>query len=228
MAGLRPAISFLGKSHLPTRGQKSLRGRERDEMKLYCLRHGITAGNLAGRMNGRTDDGLIEDQKRALETVAFDSSTFDAIYASPMRRCVETARHLGIPAWTEDSRLLERHLGLFEGLTSAEAETRHPEEFALFCSYDGDYCVPKGESRAQHFARLEAWLADVAHHESVLAITHGGIVDFLYRKGTDTPLHGGDSIFGGENASISSFDVEGPEVRLICFSVPVKDFKPIP
>jgi probable phosphoglycerate mutase len=197
-------------------------------MKLYCLRHGVTHGNLAGRMNGRTNDGITDEQARKLAAVDLDCSAFDAVYASPLTRCLETARHLRIPQWTEDARLVERHLGIFEGLTLDEARVRHPEEFALFCSYDGDYCVPEGESRAQHFARLEAWLGDVAHHESVLAVTHGGIVDFLYRKGTDTPLHGGDSIFGSKNASISSFEVEGPDVRLISFSVPVADFEPIP
>jgi broad specificity phosphatase PhoE len=65
------------------------------------------------------------------------------------------------------------------------------------------------------------WLRDVAHHRSVLAITHGGMIDFLYRLGTGTALHGGDQIFGGENAAISTFDVDWPSVALVEFSAPL-------
>jgi len=57
--------------------------------------------------------------------------------------------------------------------------------------------------------------------ERVLAVTHGGTMDFLYRMGAGHPMHGGDAIFGGENLSRSSFRVEWPAVELLAFNEPL-------
>jgi broad specificity phosphatase PhoE len=56
----------------------------------------------------------------------------------------------------------------------------------------------------------------------VLAITHGGTIDFLYRMATAEPIHGGDEIFAGSNASLSRFEVEYPVLRLLTFAVSLK------
>lgn len=55
-----------------------------------------------------------------------------------------------------------------------------------------------------------SWLEDALRHESVLAITSGGTIDFIYRLSTDTPLHGGTRIYGSDNVALSSFEVDRP------------------
>lgn len=188
-------------------------------MRLHCLRHGLSLANSQHRFNPKHEDALTDAQARALAATSFDISTFDGIYISPLRRCKETAEMLRITNFIEDARLAERDLGIFEGLTASECQVQFAEAFAAFRTFDADYCIPNGESRASHLARALEWLRDVSHHRRVLAITHGGTIDFLYRLGTGTALHGGSDIFGGQNAAISIFEVNWPSVKLVQFSV---------
>ena len=191
-------------------------------MQLTCLRHGLTPLNAAHRFNGTIQEGITPQQRVTLEAVSFDDSAFDIVYSSHLVRCIETARALKIKPWIVDPRLAERNLGVFEGLTAAECSERYHDAWNSFLRLDADFKIPSGESRAEHLGRVLAWLEDAARHESVLAITHGGTIDFLYRLGTDQPLHGGTGIFGGENASLTSFTVELPEVTLENYSAAIR------
>lgn len=73
-------------------------------MRLHCLRHGETGGNVSGRYTGAGDDPLTEDQRARLLAVRFDGSQFDAIYCSPFRRCIETAKCLRLQSWLIEPR----------------------------------------------------------------------------------------------------------------------------
>ena len=194
-------------------------------MRLTCLRHGITTDNIAHRFNGHRNDSLTSEQAVELARIRFDHSPYDLMYSSPLRRCIETARCLGIETFVEDARLMERNLGIFEGLTNAECEERHAEAFAAFRKFDSDYRIPGGESRAEHLARTLSWLDDIAVNSNVLAIAHGGTLDFLYRMATGHALHGpggGFGIFGTANATLSVFEINGASVELIEWGTPLR------
>jgi 2,3-bisphosphoglycerate-dependent phosphoglycerate mutase len=190
-------------------------------MDLHCLRHGITIGNVQDRYQGTHDSALTDSQLAAFAAVEFDSSGYDAVYCSPRQRCLDTARALGIQSLIEEPRLAERHFGVFEGLERAECERRYPVEFAAFQRFDADYQIPGGESRASSLARVLNWLEEIASYRRVLAITHGGTIDFLYRLARGIELHGGPTIFAASNASISSFEVRWPDIELIAYDVPL-------
>jgi len=177
-------------------------------MILHCLRHGTTAANLAHRFNPE-DDPLDEASVRALRAVTFASDGYDRVYVSPLVRAVQTAH-----------QITERGLGVFRGLTAAECAARHAEAFAAFSRFEAEPAIPEGESRGEHLARVAAWLEEAAAGaaERVLAITHGGVIDFIYRMAVGHSMHGGDDIFGGENLGLSAFEVSWPEVRLLAFS----------
>jgi broad specificity phosphatase PhoE len=68
------------------------------------------------------------------------------------------------------------------------------------------------------------WLEEVATCRSVLAITHGGTIDFLYRMATGVAVHGGPTIFAASNASVSIFDVRWPRIALVGYDVPIEEF----
>lgn len=58
--------------------------------EILLIRHGKTAGNLEGRYIGsRTDEPLCPDGIAELQAKNYPS--VDSIYASPMKRCLETA-----------------------------------------------------------------------------------------------------------------------------------------
>ena len=192
-------------------------------MILHCVRHGATASNLAHRFNDSEDEPLLPEQVTALRRVPFDADAYDVVHVSPLCRSIETAEALGVASWVLEPRLAERRLGHFQGLTPDACATRHAASFAAFSRFDADYVIPGGESRAEHLARVLEWLEETCRFTSgrVLAVTHGGVIDFLYRIATEHPLHGGDRIFAGENASLSSFEVHWPRVELLEFSTPL-------
>jgi broad specificity phosphatase PhoE len=85
-----------------------------------------------------------------------------------------------------------------------------------------DFVIPGGESRAQHLERVVSWLREVSEgHRNVLAVTHGGTIDFLFRLGTGRPLHGGDQVFAGPPAALSVFAVSWPTVEVLMHGRPL-------
>jgi probable phosphoglycerate mutase len=193
-------------------------------LELHCLRHGVTIGNVQELYQGARDSALTDSQLAAFAAVRFDSSGYDAVYCSPRQRCLGTARALGLQSLIEEPRLAERHFGIFEGLARAECERRYAVEFAAFQRFDADYQIPQGESRASNLERVLSWLEEVARYRRVLAITHGGTIDFLYRLARGIELHGGPTIFAASNASISSFEVRWPKIELLAYDEPVANY----
>jgi len=190
-------------------------------MRLTCLRHGRTVENAKGVYAGASDGVLADDERSRLGRVRFDASQYDTIFCSPSGRCVDTARALGVRSWIPEPRIAERDFGVFEGLSGAECEARYPDEYRAFRRFDAEYRPPDGESRAEHLARVVAWLQATRTHRRVLAITHGGTIDFLYRLACAIDLHGGPSLFSASNASLSTFVVRWPDLELVEFDAPL-------
>lgn len=184
-------------------------------MRLTCLRHGVTELNAQGIFSSMGREGLTQSQRQDLAAVEFEAADFDAVYCSPAWRCRETASVLGMHELIVEPRLAEREFGVFEGLTGEQCRQRYPSEFEAFRRLDAGFVIPGGESREQHMDRVLAWLGDVGHHRYVLAVTHGGTIDFLYRLGAGEPPHGGTTVFAGPNAARSVFDVSLPSISVV-------------
>jgi len=159
------------------------------------VRHGETAWNAEGRVQGQLDVPLNRiglGQARAI-AYALGKERFDAIYSSDLARVTQTAeplaRVLGLPVRTE-ARLRERHYGMFQTLTYAEVKLRHPEEYARFRDREPEYDFRSGESLRAFYDRSVSCLAEIAsahRGESILVFTHGGVLEMAYRfaKGLD-------------------------------------------
>ena len=85
-------------------------------LKILMLRHGMTEGNSKGQYIGVTDESILETEKRLLS--GMDYGKPDAVYCSPLKRCLETAsvlfpenRLFKIPEFRECD------FGRFEGKT---------------------------------------------------------------------------------------------------------------
>ena len=61
-------------------------------LKLYMIRHGKTYGNTQGRYIGTTDEPLLPEE--AADLKKYDLGSVDRVYASPRKRCRETAEIL--------------------------------------------------------------------------------------------------------------------------------------
>lgn len=164
--------------------------------RICMVRHGETAWNAEGRVQGQTDVPLSavgEAQARAL-CDALDGERFIALYASDLARVRQTAApaaaRLGLPVRLEP-RLRERHYGKFETLTYAEARARLPQDYARFKAKDADYDFGNGESLRDFCARAIASVSEIAARhagEAVLVFTHGGVLEMVHRHAHGTGL----------------------------------------
>jgi 2,3-bisphosphoglycerate-dependent phosphoglycerate mutase len=160
------------------------------------VRHGETAWNREGRIQGQGDSALtargLAQARAAAARVAAERP--DVLYGSDLGRAVDTARHVseatGLPVRL-DPGLRERRYGIFEGKTWPEIERQHPEEFARHAARDPDHQVPGGESPRQFRERVLRALAHIAGEagaERIAIVTHGGVLDVIYREAAGIPL----------------------------------------
>jgi 2,3-bisphosphoglycerate-dependent phosphoglycerate mutase len=192
-------------------------------MILSLIRHGLTPSNLGHRFNDHEHEPLDASGLGAFVGLAVDRAAYDRVDVSPLRRAVETAERLGLTDYRLEPRITERGLGCFQGLTAAECRERYPDAFAAFERYEAEPAIPHGESRRAHLARVRDWLDDVRRSgaANALAVTHGGVIDFVYRLALDKPIHGGGTIFGGDNLSCSTFALDGDRIKMIAFSAAI-------
>jgi 2,3-bisphosphoglycerate-dependent phosphoglycerate mutase len=189
--------------------------------RLCVIRHGETAWNAEGRVQGQTDvplSALGEAQAQALAGV-FAGERFTALYASDLARVRQTAapaaRALGLAPRVE-AALRERHYGKFETLTYAEARERFPRDFARFKAKELDYDFETGESLARFSARALACVAAIARRhagEQVLVFTHGGVLEMVRRHALGIGL-AAPRDFEIPNAAINWIEVSGEGWRV--------------
>jgi probable phosphoglycerate mutase len=163
--------------------------------QLLLIRHGETEWNSEGRIQGFRDIGLSERGHRQAQVLArhLAGHAIDAIYSSDLRRAIQTAeplaRQLGARVQI-DPRLKERGFGLFEGHTYAEAEANWPHEYAIWQRRDPGHAVPGGESYRDARVRVLASLDELTRlhaGQTVAIVTHGGVLDIVYRAAEAIP-----------------------------------------
>lgn len=192
---------------------------------LWIIRHGETAWNAEGRVQGQTDVPMNEAgfaQARAV-AAALSGERFAAIYSSDLLRVTQTAepsaQMLGLPVQL-DARLRERHYGMFETLTYAEVKVLHPEDYARFRAKELDYDFRTGESLRAFFARSIACVAEIAARhagKSVLVFTHGGVLEMAYRNVTGSGLRTPRE-FEIPNAALNRVGIEGEDWKILAWA----------
>src|SRR5262245_20780860 len=115
------------------------------------VRHGETAWNAEGRVQGQLDIPLSPSELQQAKAVAaaLKGETFDAIYSSDLVRVRQTAQPSADMLKRSvllDERLRERHYGVFQSITYVEAKEKFPEDYAKFKAKDLDFAFETGES----------------------------------------------------------------------------------
>ena len=164
--------------------------------RICFVRHGETDWNVEKRIQGLTDIPLNEKGRAQALAMAFNAAhvSFRVIYSSDLVRAVDTAKALAEREGQEVKllpQLRERNFGIFQGITAAEGEQRYPEAYRLYAARDPHYDFETGESLLDFAARVADavdWM--VRHHtgQTIAAVTHGGVLDILFRKATGRPL----------------------------------------
>lgn len=146
--------------------------------RVLVLRHGRTAWNENGRIQGRTDTPLSlagREQVRGWSLPAWTSGA--TWYASPLARARDTATLLGHPAPLLDDRLLEMSFGAYEGRRLAELRLELGPAMADNEIRGLDFHPPGGETPRQVAARFAQFLAERAAGAcDLVVVAHKGIL----------------------------------------------------
>jgi len=150
---------------------------------LTLLRHGLCLGETEGRYIGHTDAPLTEEGRSQLRQMR-GAQTYpqaQALFVSPMKRCVETARILypGLRP-IELPGLKEYFFGEFENKTPEQLQT-HPL-FARWIAGEPGLAPPFAEDLSRFQARIGETFVKLCDGllktgtKDCVAITHGGVI----------------------------------------------------
>jgi probable phosphoglycerate mutase len=167
-----------------------------DSTRILAIRHGQTAWNADSRIQGHTDialDAVGEWQAQRLALALVDEE-LDVLYSSDLARARQTAAPLAARKKLElriDAGLRERGFGEFEGLSFKQIEQRWPEQAAAWRQRDPDFGARGGEVLRDFRERVVAAVTRLAmahRGQSIALVTHGGVLDLLYREATRVAL----------------------------------------
>jgi probable phosphoglycerate mutase len=174
---------------------------------IYYIRHGETAWNAEGRLQGTQDIPLNAlGRKQAAQAgdilaglVARDGrDKRNLVYvASPLGRARSTMdfvrEALGLPAgeYELDDRLREIGYGEWEGSTLAEMQAKDPEFYAKRLTQKWTMSSPGGETYAAVQLRMRDWYDSL--RADTVAVAHGGTCRALMvALGHETPQSAAD------------------------------------
>jgi len=186
-----------------------------DATRFVIIRHGETEWNVDGREMGQLDSPLTPLGVAQAEGLArrVAATRFDALYSSDLGRAVKTATIIARLCSREvlfDARLRERNMGIFQGLTHAEMESKYPAERAEYRKEGSSYVIPSGESADERVQRALDCLEELAGQHAggtLVIITHGGILMGLFEHVLGLPFGSGGK-FRRPNAAWNVFTRE--------------------
>src|SRR5205085_8394499 len=158
-----------------------------ESTRILLIRHGQSQGNAEQRFGGDTAAPLSELGRRQAEARARALATecVTAIYASDLRRAVETAEPLARAtglAIKQTSAFRERSVGQMEGFTFEEAAEKYPEEYAALLRRDFEHVLLGGESYRQLLERAAQALDEAINDNrggTIAVFTHTGTACIL-------------------------------------------------
>ncbi len=165
----------------------------------FCLvRHGETDWNVERRLQGHTDIDLnkrglaqAEQMANALKRIDLE---FDVLYTSDLQRAAKTAQaieRLFKASAIVSAALRERHLGVLQGITTADAPKVAPDLWKSHLSRNIMEDLQGGESIQQFANRIQAALEQIRiEHlgKTILLVSHGGALDMMYRIASNQAL----------------------------------------
>ncbi len=166
--------------------------------ELILLRHGETDWNRELRFQGHVDVALnaigMEQARRLARRLA--GETAHRLYASDLLRAQQTAQPVAQQlslASVSDPALREQSFGRVDGMKVEDIKAQHPQAWEGWLRFHEDFCMPEGETTRQFHGRvMDAVYRLVAAHpgETLVLVTHGGVLDMIYRTARSLGLGG--------------------------------------
>lgn len=148
-------------------------------MKLIIARHGETDWNVNEVFRGRLDIELNETGRQQAELMAgyLSGTKLSAVYSSPLKRALETARSVaarqGLEAITAPE-LIDMDFGDWQGLAISTVRDKYPGFFDRWLEQPHHLKVPGGESLLDVRERALALVNRVTSQDNgdVLLVSH--------------------------------------------------------
>lgn len=149
-------------------------------MNIYITRHGQTDYNKQSLLQGRRDISLNETgrSQAVMASAKLEGIKFDAVYASPLDRAIETASLLSGLDRSEiiiDRRIIEVDFGDYEAAYFYSL----PLKMSLYWAFPEIFKAPESvETVKQMVSRSREFIGDLKKqpYENVLVVCHGGII----------------------------------------------------
>lgn len=191
--------------------------------KILLLRHGHVEGIQPERFRGRRDIPLSDMGVLQAQAAAQYISTRwrpDAIYTSPLKRCVQTgqlmAARCGLAAETLET-LTDLSYGEWQWQTPEEVNTRSPELLDLWRKAPHRVRFPQGDSLADMGARVADALRLVLDRQAgktVVLVGHDSSLRVLLLQLLELPLSAYWRI-AQDPCGVSEVDVSAREARVL-------------
>ena len=170
--------------------------------ELILIRHGETDWNRELRFQGQVDvalNAIGHEQARRLG-LRLAGEAAHLLVCSDLLRTRQTALpisqnrlHAALPEPLLNAALREQNFGVIDGMRVDDIKTQHPDAWQQWTRFDADYAFEGGESTRQFHARVMGAVRELAlnHAEQTLVVvTHGGVLDMIYRTALALPLSG--------------------------------------
>lgn len=167
-------------------------------MRILVVRHGESEADILGVHEGRADFELTERghrQAAAMAEYVSRSCQVGRIYASTLKRAVQTAEHLKAAVNAPlmlDEHLMEFNNGLLAGLEYDAAREKYPPvKTPPHRAVYGQESALEFRHRAEYM--LSKLISEHDGEDTIAVVTHGGMINQLYRAFLRLPV---DAEFG--------------------------------
>jgi probable phosphoglycerate mutase len=193
--------------------------------ELILVRHGETDWNRELRFQGQSDVPLNavghEQARRVGGCLA--GETVHQLVCSDLTRTRQTAMpaalQLGLDS-LPDAALREQNFGVVDGLRIEDIKAQFPDALQQWVKFQADYAFGGGESTRHFHARVMQALRRLAEAypaQTLLVVTHGGVLDMVYRTARALPLSGPRQA-DIPNGGINRVRISGDEVQILSWA----------
>lgn len=197
--------------------------------ELILIRHGETDWNRELRFQGQVDVPLNptgHEQARRV-AVRLAAERVQPLVSSDLIRARQTAAAVaahGNPVQplepVLEAGLREQNFGVVDGMRVADIRQQHAEAWAQWVRFDADYAFAGGESTRQFHARVMAAVQALARRhprQTLVVVTHGGVLDMIYRTAQGLPLSGPRQS-EIPNAALNRVRLQGEAIDILCWA----------
>ncbi len=166
--------------------------------ELILIRHGETDWNRELRFQGQVDVPLnaIGHEQASRVATQLAGEMVQHLVCSDLLRTRQTAmppaQHLGLSP-VNDAALREQNFGVVDGMRVPDIQAQFPQAWSGWTAFDADFSFEGGESTRVFHGRVMTALAALARGregQRLLVVTHGGVLDMVYRTALGLPLSG--------------------------------------